>query len=121
MFFVRAAQYAKNMSGADMCEYSSRKWCSTDQQLSNPSWSASSTVSTASWKMRDSLILSHGFVTTKPTESPNFMRDLRPPPRAVRILPRPRDAGQVRGWRIDRRRRPRGASPFESRREERAR
>ena len=29
MFFVRCDAAARNTSGADECEYSSRKWCST--------------------------------------------------------------------------------------------
>jgi hypothetical protein len=31
MFFVRWLAAARNTSGAEECEYSSRKWCSTSQ------------------------------------------------------------------------------------------
>ena len=43
------AAAARKTSGADECEYSSRKWCSTSHTYWKPSWSASSTWSRASW------------------------------------------------------------------------
>ena len=49
MFFVRWLQAARNTSGADECEYSSRKWCSTSQTVSKPSLSANSNCSSAFW------------------------------------------------------------------------
>ena len=48
MRLVRAAQAARNTSGAEQCEYSSRKWCSTAQATSMPTSSATSTCSIAS-------------------------------------------------------------------------
>ena len=50
--FVRCEQAARNTSGAEECEYSSRKWCSTSQTYSMPSRSASSTWSSASSSRR---------------------------------------------------------------------
>ena len=38
---VLAMQYAMNDSEAERCEYSSRKWCSADQEYLNPTRSAS--------------------------------------------------------------------------------
>ena len=49
MRFVRAAAAARNTSGAEQWEYSSRKWCSTAHAWSNPSSSASSTCASALW------------------------------------------------------------------------
>ena len=36
MRLVRAATYGRKISDAEMCEYSSRKWCSTDQTYFKP-------------------------------------------------------------------------------------
>ena len=47
---MRWLQAARNTSGAEECEYSSRKWCSTSQAKSMPRRSASSTCSSASLK-----------------------------------------------------------------------
>jgi hypothetical protein len=33
MFFVRWLAAPRNTSGAELCEYSSRKWCSTSQPV----------------------------------------------------------------------------------------
>ena len=41
MFFVLWLAAARNTSGADECEYSSMKWCSTTHAWSKPSWSPS--------------------------------------------------------------------------------
>ena len=60
MFFVRCDAAARNTSGALLCEYSSRKWCSTSQTYSMPSESASSICSSASWISRYSLSSSQG-------------------------------------------------------------
>ena len=55
MSLVRWLAAARKTSGAEQWEYSSRKWCSTSQQYSMPSLSASSTWSRASWMSRRSL------------------------------------------------------------------
>ena len=47
IFSVCMAAAAKNNSGAEECEYSSRKWCSTTQTWSKPSSSASLACSSA--------------------------------------------------------------------------
>jgi hypothetical protein len=47
MRWVRMAAAARNTSGAEQWEYSSRKWCSTAQAWSKPNWSASSSCSRA--------------------------------------------------------------------------
>src|SRR5215216_3072214 len=47
MFWVCMAQAVKNSSGAEECEYSSRKWCSTHHTEWKPSSSASRTCSSA--------------------------------------------------------------------------
>ena len=60
MFFVRCDAAARNTSGALLCEYSSRKWCSTSHRYSMPSESASSICSSASWISRYSLSSSQG-------------------------------------------------------------
>ncbi len=46
---VRCETAPKNTSGADEWLYSSKKWCSTSHTYSNPSLSASSHWSSASW------------------------------------------------------------------------
>ena len=45
--WVCIATAVRNNSGAEQCEYSSRKWCSTAQTVSNPSSSASRACSRA--------------------------------------------------------------------------
>ena len=47
MRLVCIAQAVRKSSGAEQCEYSSRKWCSTAQTVSKPSSSASRTCSSA--------------------------------------------------------------------------
>lgn len=46
---VLAATAVRKISGAEQCEYSTRKWCSTAQTEWNPSRSARTDCSIASW------------------------------------------------------------------------
>ena len=47
--FVCIAIAVRNTSGAEQCEYSSRKWCSTAHAWSNPSSSATRACSRQFW------------------------------------------------------------------------
>ena len=49
MFSVRAATAVRKISGAEQCEYSTRKWCSTAHTEWNPRLSASTDCSIAWW------------------------------------------------------------------------
>ena len=60
MWRVRWEAAARKTSGAEECEYSSRKWCSTSHAYSMPSRSASSTWARASWNSSSSLVSVHG-------------------------------------------------------------
>ncbi len=57
---VRCEAAASTTSGAEECEYSSMKWCSTNQTTSKPARSATSICSSASSNKRRSEPASHG-------------------------------------------------------------
>src|SRR5262245_10409799 len=70
---VCAATAASTTSGAEQCEYSSRKWCSTAQTQSKPSASARRACSRASRKTLDSTPASNGRGTDISKKSPKRM------------------------------------------------
>src|SRR5438105_6496519 len=77
MFLVWQATDVSHSSGAEECEYSSRKWCSTVHIWSKPSSSASFTCSRASSYILRSAAGVSGRGTDSSKNRPNFMRTLQ--------------------------------------------
>src|SRR3954452_922632 len=75
---VCAATAASTTSGAEQCEYSSRKWCSTAHTKSNPSSSARRACSSALWKTAASTPAVNGRGVDISKKIPNFMPLLEP-------------------------------------------
>src|SRR5262249_1199956 len=77
MRLVCMAQAVRKSSGAEQCEYSSRKWCSTTHTASNPSSSATRACSSAFSNTRRSPSPVNGRGTESSKKSPNCMRVVR--------------------------------------------